>query len=46
MYRTFNMGIGLVIITRPSRAKRIQGYFKGSKIIGVVKKGKKGVSLI
>ena len=46
IYRTLNMGIGMAIFVRPEYAKEIDKFFKGSKIIGCVKKGKKGVELI
>jgi len=46
IYRTLNMGIGMAIFVRPEYAKEINKFFKGSKIIGCVKKGKKGVELI
>ncbi|MCB4790319.1 MAG: phosphoribosylformylglycinamidine cyclo-ligase [Elusimicrobia bacterium] len=46
MYRTFNMGIGMVVIARENRAGAVQKLLKGSQIIGYVKKGKKGVSVV
>ncbi len=46
IYRTLNMGIGMTIFVRPQYAKEINKFFKGSKIIGCVKKGNKGVELV
>lgn len=46
IYRTLNMGIGMAIFVRPDYAGEIKKYFKGSKIIGYVKKGAKGVELV
>lgn len=46
MYRTFNMGIGMVIIAKENRAQAIQKLLKGSKIIGHVKKGNRGVDVV
>lgn len=46
IYRTLNMGIGMVLIVKPQTAKKIQQYFKGSKVIGYIKKDKKGVEII
>lgn len=46
IYRTLNMGIGMAIFVRPKYAREINKFFKGSKIIGYVKKGNKGVELV
>lgn len=46
IYRTLNMGIGMVLIVKPQTAKKVQQHFKGSKIIGYIKKDKKGVEII
>lgn len=46
IYRTLNMGIGMAIFARPDYAGEIKKYFKGSKIIGRVEKGAKGVELV
>jgi phosphoribosylformylglycinamidine cyclo-ligase len=46
MYRTFNMGIGMVLIVCPEVAIRVKEFFKNARIIGHVEKGKKGVKLI
>jgi phosphoribosylformylglycinamidine cyclo-ligase len=47
MYRTFNMGIGMAVITEPKKVKRAVAICKKSGIkaypIGEVVKGKKGV---
>ena len=39
MYRTFNMGIGLVIITAAKDAVKLKSLLKGARIIGQVRKG-------
>ncbi|MDR3113586.1 MAG: phosphoribosylformylglycinamidine cyclo-ligase [Endomicrobium sp.] len=46
IYRTLNMGIGMVLIARPEAALGIKKFFKGAKSIGYVKKDKKGVEII
>ncbi|GHT47737.1 phosphoribosylformylglycinamidine cyclo-ligase [Endomicrobiia bacterium] len=46
IYRTLNMGIGMVLIVSPDAALQIKKFFKGAKAIGYVKKGEKGVELI
>ncbi|MDR3306532.1 MAG: phosphoribosylformylglycinamidine cyclo-ligase [Endomicrobium sp.] len=46
IYRTLNMGIGMVLIVRPGAASRVKKFFKGAKAIGCVKKGDKGVEII
>ncbi|NPA60794.1 MAG: phosphoribosylformylglycinamidine cyclo-ligase [Epsilonproteobacteria bacterium] len=46
MYRTFNMGVGMVIIVDENNVDSIFETIDGSYIIGRVVKGKKGVSLI
>jgi phosphoribosylformylglycinamidine cyclo-ligase len=46
IYRTLNMGIGMVLITRPEAALSVKKHFKGAKAIGYVKKDKKSVELI
>lgn len=46
IYRTLNMGIGMAIFVRPDAVKDVKKHFKGSKVIGYVKKGKKGVELV
>ena len=46
IYRTLNMGIGMVLIARPQAALGIKKFFKGAKVIGYVKKDKKGVEII
>ncbi|MDA7857913.1 phosphoribosylformylglycinamidine cyclo-ligase [bacterium] len=39
MYRTFNMGIGMVVITKSAPSK-------GAKVIGKIVKGKRGVKIV
>jgi len=46
IYRTLNMGIGMVLIVRSEAALEIKKFFKNAKIIGCVKKGERGVELI
>ena len=46
IYRTLNMGIGMAVIVRPVVAEKVRKHLKGSKIIGYVSKGNKGVELI
>jgi phosphoribosylformylglycinamidine cyclo-ligase len=46
IYRTLNMGIGMVLIVRPEIALQIKKFFKGAKAIGCVKKGERSVELI
>ncbi len=47
MFRVFNMGIGMVIIVRPTEEKRILNYFKSKKetvfSIGVIISGERKV---
>ena len=46
MYRTFNMGIGMVLIVQRERGTEGQRLLKDSIVIGEIVKGKKGVELI
>jgi phosphoribosylformylglycinamidine cyclo-ligase len=46
MYRTLNMGIGLIIAVREKDSHIVLKHLKGSKALGVVEKGKKGVEVI
>ena len=46
IYRTLNMGIGMVLIVRPETALRVKKFFKGAKAIGYIKKGNRGVEII
>ncbi|OEG71515.1 phosphoribosylaminoimidazole synthetase [Candidatus Endomicrobiellum trichonymphae] len=46
IYRTLNMGIGMVLIVRPEIALQVKKFFKGAKAIGCVKKGERGVELV
>ncbi|MDR0820243.1 MAG: phosphoribosylformylglycinamidine cyclo-ligase [Endomicrobium sp.] len=45
IYRTLNMGIGMVLIVRSEIALQVKKFFKGAKAIGCVKKGERGVEL-
>lgn len=46
IYRTLNMGIGMAVIVRKDISEKVRKQLKGSKIIGYVKKGSKGVEII
>ncbi|MDR3050031.1 MAG: phosphoribosylformylglycinamidine cyclo-ligase [Elusimicrobiota bacterium] len=46
IYRTLNMGIGMVLIVRPDAALQVKRFFKDAKAVGYVKKGAKGVEII
>ena len=46
IYRTLNMGIGMVVIVRPEAALAVKKSFKGAKAIGYIKKGERGVEII
>ncbi len=46
MYRVFNMGIGLILFTRPENTKIILNKIKHAKIIGEVVRGNYGVKFI
>jgi phosphoribosylformylglycinamidine cyclo-ligase len=38
IYRTLNMGIGMVVIVKPAAALKVKKFFKGAKAIGYIKK--------
>jgi phosphoribosylformylglycinamidine cyclo-ligase len=46
MYRTFNMGIGMVLMAAPAQKDRILGSVPGSRVIGKAVRGTFGVSVI
>jgi phosphoribosylformylglycinamidine cyclo-ligase len=46
MYRTFNMGMGMVLLVAPKQADRILGSIPGSRVIGKVVRGTFGVSVV
>jgi phosphoribosylformylglycinamidine cyclo-ligase len=46
IYRTLNMGIGMVLIVRPAFVLQVKKFFKRSIAIGYVKKGETGVEII
>jgi phosphoribosylformylglycinamidine cyclo-ligase len=46
MYRTFNMGMGMVLLVAPGQADRILGSIPGSRVIGKVVRGTFGVSVV
>jgi phosphoribosylformylglycinamidine cyclo-ligase len=46
IYRTLNMGIGMVLIVHCDAALQVKKFFKGAKVIGYIKKGNRGVEII
>lgn len=46
MYRTFNMGIGMVLICDRKRAYNINQMLKGSRMIGAIVRGKGKVKVV
>jgi phosphoribosylformylglycinamidine cyclo-ligase len=46
MYRTFNMGMGMVLVAPPTQTDRILGSISGSRVIGKVVRGTFGVSVV
>jgi phosphoribosylformylglycinamidine cyclo-ligase len=46
IYRTLNMGIGMILIVRPDIALQVKRFFRGAKAIGYIKNGAKGVEII
>jgi phosphoribosylformylglycinamidine cyclo-ligase len=46
MYRTFNMGIGMVLLVAPKQVERILDSIPGSRVIGKAVRGTFGVSVI
>lgn len=46
IYRTLNMGIGMVLAVRPDAAGDVVKFFKGARVIGFVKKGERGVEIL
>ncbi|MBN1384490.1 MAG: phosphoribosylformylglycinamidine cyclo-ligase [Elusimicrobia bacterium] len=46
MYKTFNMGIGMVLIVRKSKSAEVQKILKKSVVIGEIVNGQKGVEII
>ncbi len=46
MYRTFNMGVGMVLFVAPKQTDRILGSIPGSRVIGKVVRGTFGVSVV
>ncbi|MCX6844039.1 MAG: phosphoribosylformylglycinamidine cyclo-ligase [candidate division WOR-3 bacterium] len=46
MYRTFNMGMGMVLFVAPKQTDRILGSIPGSRVIGKVVRGTFGVSVV
>lgn len=43
MYRTFNMGIGLVIVADKAKADRVKREFNECYVLGEIEKGREGV---
>ncbi len=46
MFRTFNMGIGMVLIVQSGKAGKVLTYLPHAKVIGTITKGKKAVKII
>jgi phosphoribosylformylglycinamidine cyclo-ligase len=50
MYRTFNMGLGLVLVAEPSDSqgilKRLKRLGENAFVIGRIKRGKGGVEYV
>ncbi len=46
MYRTFNMGMGMVLFVAPKQADRVLDSIPGSRVIGKAVRGTFGVSVI
>ena len=46
MFRTFNMGVGLIIVADRENAEKITGLIEGSRIIGRLVEGKRGVNIV
>jgi phosphoribosylformylglycinamidine cyclo-ligase len=46
MYRTFNMGMGMVLFTPPSRQRTVLSAIPGSRVIGKVVRGTFAVAVI
>jgi phosphoribosylformylglycinamidine cyclo-ligase len=46
MYRTFNMGMGMVLLVAPKQTDRILDSITGSRVIGKVVRGTFGVSVV
>jgi len=45
MYRTLNMGIGLVLVVDRKKAEAVRRFLKPAYEIGVIERGGKGVIL-
>lgn len=43
MFRTFNMGIGMILAVHPKSVKKVRRFFKKSFVVGLLEKGKRGV---
>jgi len=46
MFRTFNMGIGLIVVVAPSAASAAKRLLKDARVIGTVQKGLRGVRYV
>ncbi|MBN2537235.1 phosphoribosylformylglycinamidine cyclo-ligase [candidate division WOR-3 bacterium] len=46
MYRTFNMGIGMVLFCAPGRKARLLASLRGARVIGKVVRGTFGVAVV
>jgi phosphoribosylformylglycinamidine cyclo-ligase len=45
MFRTFNMGIGLVLVVAPKEAAAVQKQLKNAYVLGQIERGSQGVRL-
>jgi phosphoribosylformylglycinamidine cyclo-ligase len=46
MYRTLNMGMGMVIVVREKEHGIVLKHLRGSRVLGIVEKGKKEVEIV
>ncbi|NPB04828.1 MAG: phosphoribosylformylglycinamidine cyclo-ligase [Aquificae bacterium] len=46
MFKTFNMGVGMIFVFDPQTAQRVLGLLDGARIIGRIEKGPKEVRIV
>ena len=46
MFRTFNMGIGLVMVVAPKDVDQVRKQINPSYVIGSIERGSKGVRFV
>jgi phosphoribosylformylglycinamidine cyclo-ligase len=46
MYRTFNMGMGMVLFVAPERTERVLAAIPGARVIGRLVRGTYGVAVV